>query len=164
MKDFFIVTLLILALALSGCGPRKSGSMTETDLPGGGKMVSQEVGGEIRVTIFDGDGKILSEHVQDDRGDQLYPRAGAPGETRVMPGRPSSRKSQTESPGPAQGLGCRACAAGFERSPRPGKPCWCEPGGMRSEQVAGGGSQCRPCKHGHRFNPKPGRPCWCSPF
>jgi hypothetical protein len=59
---------------------------------------------------------------------------------------------------------CMPCAAGFFRSPRPGKPCWCDPDNVGAQQAeAGGGQQCRPCRQGYWHNPKPGKPCWCSP-
>ncbi len=102
MKILFVTSVFLALLALAGCGnedwmrpsgPQGDSTMKVVALPGGGKVVRQEVGGEVRVTIFNADGKILSEHAQDSRGDQLYQRPGAPGETQVMPGRDTSTRS-----------------------------------------------------------------------
>ncbi len=170
MKKLLVATVFVALLALAGCGnedwmrpsgPERNGHMTTVALPGGGKMVTQEVGNEIRVTIFNADGKILSETTEDTRGDQIYQRPGAPASTQVMPRR--SGPQHREPLGAASSSRrCKPCAHGFVHWPRPGSPCWCEWTGESGEH-ASAGSRCKPCRQGYSHNPKPGQPCWCSP-
>lgn len=136
MKILFTTTVMIVLLALAGCGnedwmrpsgPQGDSTMKTVALPGGGKMVRQEVGEEIRVTIFDKYGNILAKDVNDSRGDLQYRNVGAPSSPRAMPERHHSVPERQTSPPVAsvRNPSCNPCQHGYTHRPRPGYPCGC---------------------------------------